>query len=243
MPNIILAVTGGIAAYKAADLASVLANEPDYAVNVIMTENAKKFITPLTLATLSKNPVFDDASEWSPDGIIKHIEIAKWCDLFVVVPATANTIYKMAHGVADNLLTSAYLAYNNRKTLICPAMNTRMWESKETQHNLNLLANGGKNDWHMAIKHPGFNCRILPPDEGRLACGDVGMGKLPSIRMIVETIKDMLKSEALEEEPSFMGLVPGNPPLKQGFKKSIPRTSNESFLAFSKAKAENRKES
>jgi phosphopantothenoylcysteine decarboxylase len=135
-PNIILAVTGGIAAYKVADLAGALVKE-DFAVKVIMTESAKKFITPLTLSTLSRNPVYDDAMEWAADGPIKHIELAKWCDLFVVVPATANTIAKMAQGIADNLLTSTYLALpDDKNVLVCPAMNTRMWDAKQTQVNL-----------------------------------------------------------------------------------------------------------
>lgn len=180
MPNIILGVTGGIAAYKAADIASVLANEPGYCVKVIMTEAAKKIITPLTLATLSKNPVYDDAAEWVPDGVIKHIELAKWCDLFVIAPATANTLAKIVHGMADNLLTSAYLALEpTKKVLICPAMNTRMWEAPVTQANLTV------------ITAPHFNGRILLPEEGRLACGDIGMGKLPNTKKIIEKIKSM----------------------------------------------------
>lgn len=176
MPNIILGVTGGIAAYKVADLAGALIKE-DFTVKVIMTESAKKFITPLTLSTLSKNPVYDDAAEWAADGPIKHIELAKWCDLFVVVPATANTIAKMAQGIADNLLTSTFLALPpNKGVLICPAMNTRMWEAKQTQDNLIFIKKTRGSE-------------ILPPEEGLLACGDVGMGKLPSVRTIVGTIK------------------------------------------------------
>ena len=181
MPNVILAVTGGIAAYKAADLASVLANEKYFSVKVIMTEAAKKFITPLTLATLSKNPVYDDAAEWAPDGVIKHIELAKWCNLFVVVPATSNTLAKLAQGIADNLLTSTYLALQNQKlVLICPAMNTHMWEDRQTSYNIERIR----------VK-PGFNGQVLLPEEGRLACGDIGMGKLPNTKKIIETIKSM----------------------------------------------------
>lgn len=192
MPNILLGVTGGIAAYKAADLAGALVKESTvagpYQVQVIMTENAKKFITPLTLSTMSRNPVYDDASEWSADGRIKHIELAKWCDLFVIVPATANTISKLAHGVADNLLTSTYLALSNfcewkpgcvvKSALICPAMNTRMWEAEQTKSNLKLIAIDRS-----------LGTLILPPEEGMLACGDTGVGKLPSVRKIVEEIK------------------------------------------------------
>ena len=177
MPNIILGVTGGIAAYKVADLAGTLVKE-DFIVKVIMTESAKKFITPLTLATMSRNPVYDDAAEWTADGTIKHIELAKWCDLFVVVPATANTIAKMARGIADNLLTSTYLAlpFEKSQILVCPAMNTRMWDAERTKENLELIKNK-------------FRIKILSPEEGLLACGDVGMGKLPSVRTIVGTIK------------------------------------------------------
>lgn len=180
MSNIILGVTGGIAAYKVADLAGALIKE-GFTVKIIMTESAKKFITPLTLSTLSKNPVYDDASEWAPDGSIKHIELAKWCDLFVVVPATANTIAKMAQGLADNLLTSTYLALPPYKNvLICPAMNTRMWDKYATRKNLA--------DIKRLHESTTPKVKILPPEEGLLACGDVGMGKLPSVRVIVETI-------------------------------------------------------
>jgi len=176
MPNIILGVTGGIAAYKVADLAGALIKE-GFTVKVIMTESAKKFITPLTLSTLSRNPVYDDAMEWAADGPIKHIELAKWCDLFVVVPATANTIAKMAQGVADNLLTSTYLALpDDKNVLVCPAMNTRMWYAKQTQENMETIKSNRV-------------ITILSPEEGLLACGDVGMGKLPSVRTIVGTIK------------------------------------------------------
>jgi phosphopantothenoylcysteine decarboxylase len=189
MLNIILGVTGGIAAYKVADLAGALVKE-DFTVKIIMTESAKKFITPLTLATLSKNPVYDDVAEWTADGPIKHIELAKWCDLFVVVPATANTIAKMAHGIADNLLTSTYLALPpNKGVLICPAMNTRMWEAEQTKDNLALL----KTNKDIDNDGKSSNFSILQPEEGMLACGDVGMGKLPSVRTIVGTIKSFLE--------------------------------------------------
>jgi len=178
--NIIIGVTGGIAAYKVADLAGALIKE-GFTVKIIMTESAKKFITPLTLATMSRNPVYDDAAEWAADGPIKHIELAKWCDLFVVVPATANTIAKMAQGIADNLLTSAYLSLPPEKgVLICPAMNTRMWDKYATRKNLaDIKTSHATNP----------KVKIFPPEEGLLACGDIGMGKLPSVRTIVGAIK------------------------------------------------------
>jgi phosphopantothenoylcysteine decarboxylase/phosphopantothenate--cysteine ligase len=179
MANILIGVTGGIAAYKVADITGALLKH-NHTVKIIMTENSKKFITPLTLSTLSKNPAFDDASEWSSDGVIKHIELSKWANIFAIVPATANTIIKIAEGVADNLLTSAYLAFN-KKTVICPAMNTNMWDKPHLQHSLNILRER-------------YNHHVLNPEVGLLACGDTGMGKLPSTKKIVEFITDCCDS-------------------------------------------------
>lgn len=180
MSNILIGVTGGIAAYKVADLIGALYGCGGNQIKVVMTENAKKFITTLTLATLAKGPVFDDASEWASDGIIKHIELAKWSDIFVIVPATAHTIAKISTGIADNLLTSIYLALHgdkvySKKIIICPAMNTHMFDKKQTQQHLDVLSS--RSD-HL----------IVQPVEGLLACGDYGIGKLPPTRALVEKI-------------------------------------------------------
>jgi phosphopantothenoylcysteine synthetase/decarboxylase len=193
MAKVLLGVTGCIAAYKAADLASALIYN-GHEVKIIMTEAAKRFITPLTLATMSQHPIYDDSIEWAvgPDPTVKHIELAKWCDIFVVCPATANTIAKLRWGLADNLLTSTYLALLRpwypdgevhrigKKTpiLICPAMNTMMWINPQTKENLRTL----KGD-----------AQILQPVEGKLACGDIGMGKLPKVPDIVKAIEEALK--------------------------------------------------
>jgi phosphopantothenoylcysteine synthetase/decarboxylase len=174
--NVILAITGGIAAYKCADIASILVKE-GFCVKVVMTENAKRFITPITMATMSKNPIYDDSSEWIPDGIIKHIELAKWADLFVIVPATANTIAKLAKNITDNLLTSIYLALpEDKKVIICPAMNTRMWE--KIQDSLKVLTER-------------LNTKLVCPVSGMLACGDVGEGKLAPVKDIIEVIREL----------------------------------------------------
>lgn len=171
--NIVLGVTGGIAAYKAADLTSVLSNTHN--VYVIMTENSKKFIGPLTLSTLSKHPVYDDNSEWTPDGIIKHIDLMNIADCLIIAPATANTIAKLANGIADNLLSSFYLAFSEKEKLIviCPAMNVNMWQNKSTQINVKCLKNKPS---HL----------FVGPVEGKLACGTVGMGKLAPTKQIVK---------------------------------------------------------
>jgi len=181
--RILIGVSGGIAAYKAADITGVLV-KIGYEIKVIMTENAKKFITPLTLATLSKNPVYDDSVEWIADGTIKHIELSKWADIFVIVPATANTISKIVTGITDNLLTSVYLAMhsstnkleNCRGIVICPAMNTHMWEKQWIQDHISVLSKR-------------FRHLVVSPVEGLLACGDTGMGKLASRSQIIDKIQ------------------------------------------------------
>jgi len=179
--KIVLGVCGGIAAYKSADLAGALCKN-GHEVRVVMTENAKKFITPLTLATMSKNPVFDDASEWAPDGVIKHIELSRWATLIIVCPATANTLYKMSEGIADNLLSSLFLARpKSTLTLICPAMNTQMWEKGTTARSIEALLSKGTQG---AVS-------MQSPEEGMLACGEYGVGKLASIRSIVDNVESI----------------------------------------------------
>jgi len=182
MSNIIVGVTGSISAYKASSLVSILVNGTDtfgsQQVKVVMTENAKKFITPLTLATLSKNPVYDDASEWRPDGEIKHIELSSWGDILIIAPATANTIVKMSQGIADNLLTSIFLAWKDKPVFIAPAMNPRMWENNKVQGALRNLSR---------LAH------IISPVEGKMACGDTGMGKLASTKSLIEACWEKLR--------------------------------------------------
>jgi phosphopantothenoylcysteine decarboxylase/phosphopantothenate--cysteine ligase len=196
MAKILIGVTGCIAAYKVADLASALTYN-GHEVKIIMTEAAKRFITPLTLATLSGNPVYDDSVEWalSPDPSVKHISLAKWCNMLVVCPATANTIAKMTHGMADNLLTSTYIALPKQQVhgvittatpvLICPAMNTMMWLDRTMQENISDL-------------RVRSNIRVLDPVEGRLACGDIGKGKLPKVPDIIKAIENLIPNKPNE---------------------------------------------
>jgi len=178
--NILIGITGGISAYKGADLIGGLKNYYKD-IKVIMTERSKDFITPLTIATLSKSPVYDDTTEWAPHGRVDHVELANWADVFVVAPATANTIAKLVIGMADNLLTSTYLAFEwsgkkNRYFVVCPAMNTKMYNSSVTQKNILELSER-------------VNHIVIPPVEGLLACGDFGMGKLAPTKTIIEEIR------------------------------------------------------
>ncbi|MDD5020856.1 MAG: bifunctional phosphopantothenoylcysteine decarboxylase/phosphopantothenate--cysteine ligase CoaBC [Endomicrobiaceae bacterium] len=169
--NIILAVCGGIAVYKVCDLVRKLISA-DAMVTCVMTENAMKFVTPLTFQTLSKNKVYHDmfnTESWDID----HISLAKKADIVVVVPATANTIAKLAYGFADNLVCSTVLA-TKAKILVCPAMNTNMLEHQATQKNI------------MTLKDYGY--KFVEPKSGKLACGTVGNGNLASVENIVETI-------------------------------------------------------
>lgn len=180
---IVIGVTGGIAAYKTCSVVSYLTGK-GHDVHVVMTESAKKFVGPITFASLSRNPVIDEKAEWTPDGEINHIDYSKSV-LFVVVPATANTIAKMAHGIADNVLTSMYLAHRSASVLVFPAMNNHMYENKATQDNLETLRMRGN--------------RILGPAEGRLACGDTGKGKLLSTKDIIKNIEVYYKTYTTEK--------------------------------------------
>ncbi len=172
--NIVLGVTGSIAAHKAVDLASFL-TKAGYDVNVIMTADAQHFVTALPFKTLSKHPVVTDLySEdegWKPT----HIYLADEADLLVIAPATANIIAKLAHGIADSALTCVALALNtNAKVVIAPAMNGKMWEHPATQENVKILKSRG--------------VIFVGPEEGVLSCGYEGMGRLVPVETIGHTI-------------------------------------------------------
>lgn len=177
MKNITLAVTGSISAYKAADLTSEL-NKLGFHVTVLMTKAAAEFITPLTLQVLSKNPVsLDIMDEQLPDKI-NHIEIAKQTDILLVAPASANSIAKIANGLADNMVTGTILALPHHvQKAIAPAMNTKMYENPLTQHNIERLIKYG---WH-----------VIEPRETTLACGDYGTGALATLDTIIKKVKEL----------------------------------------------------
>lgn len=171
-----IGITGGIASYKIADLVSRLKKE-DLEVIVIMTESATKFITPLTFKTLSGREVATDLWSDSLEWKVQHIGIAEELDLLVIAPATANFIAKMAHGIADDLLSTVVLA-NTAPVLVVPAMNTNMYENQIVQENLQRL------------KDIGY--RIMDPDSGLLACGATGDGRLPAVDDIYQVIINSL---------------------------------------------------
>lgn len=179
--KIVVAVTGGIAAYKACDLVSQLTKQDDE-VRVIMTKHATQFVSPLTFETLTHHKVetslFDDDNE----DVIAHINLAKWADLMVMVPASANALAKLANGIADDLVSTTFLAATCPK-LVCPAMNVHMYEAKSTTRNLHQLQQDG---YH-----------VLEPAVGHLACDDTGKGKLPSIADLLHFINQFPKPQRL----------------------------------------------
>lgn len=170
--TVLLGVTGGIAAYKAAALASALVKQ-HAAVEVVMTENATKFITPLTFEQLTGRRTMVDTFDRNFSHQVEHIALAERTDLVIVAPATANVCAKLAHGLADDMLTTTVLACRCPK-LIAPAMNTNMYENPMTQDNLALL------------RHYGWE--VIEPASGRLACGAVGKGKMPEPEELVQHI-------------------------------------------------------
>ena len=161
--NIILAVTGGIAAYKSAILVRRL-KDFGFDVRVVMTHGAQAFITPLTFQALSGNPVHTELLDPEAEAGMGHIELARWADLVLVAPASCDTIAKFANGLADDLLSTLYLA-TKAPVWIAPAMNQQMWAAKATQRNLQTLVEDG--------------IHVIMPDAGEQACGDVGLGRMP----------------------------------------------------------------
>ncbi|TCZ79502.1 bifunctional phosphopantothenoylcysteine decarboxylase/phosphopantothenate--cysteine ligase CoaBC [Paenibacillus albiflavus] len=177
--TIVLGVTGGIAVFKAAGLCSKL-SQAGANVRVIMTESASKFVTPLTFQALSRNHVMTDTFDEFDPGAIAHIDTADHADLFIIAPATANSIAKMAAGIADDMLSTTLLA-TTAPIIVAPAMNVHMYEHPAVQHNIELLRSRG--------------VMFLDPAEGQLACGYVGKGRLPEPETIVQIIEQFMQEQ------------------------------------------------
>ncbi|AJE53399.1 bifunctional phosphopantothenoylcysteine decarboxylase/phosphopantothenate--cysteine ligase CoaBC [Paenibacillus polymyxa] len=181
---IILGITGGIAAYKGAALCSKL-TQKGADVHVIMTASAKEFITELTLQSLSRNPVYSDTFDEREPSIVSHIHLADAADLVLVAPATANIIGKMAHGLADDMLSTTLLA-TTAPIMVAPAMNVHMYTHPAVMQNMETLVSRG--------------VKMIEPGEGLLACGYVGKGRLEEPETIVQTIERFFDQQALEPE-------------------------------------------
>lgn len=179
--SVLLGVSGGIAAYKACDLASMM-RRSGADVHVVMTPNAREFITPLSLQTITRNAVhceqFNASGQWKPE----HIELAQNADLILIAPATADIIAKLACGICDDLLTTMVLA-SQARVMVAPAMNPRMLEHPATKRNLEILQNR-------------YRYEMIPPEFGEVACGDVGTGKMASVETIIAAVASRLLAHA-----------------------------------------------
>jgi phosphopantothenoylcysteine decarboxylase/phosphopantothenate--cysteine ligase len=181
MPSVVLGITGGIAAYKAPELVRLF-KKAGIEVICVPTAEALEFVTPLTLRTLSENPVYTDLffESKNPAEKITHIGLAQNCDLIVIAPATANIIGKIACGIADDLLTTVVMA-SDKKVMIVPAMNTKMWENPIVASNVEKL------------KKLGYI--FCGPVKGRLACGDSGVGHIEDTAEIFSRAAELLKKK------------------------------------------------
>lgn len=177
--TVVMGITGGIAAYKACEVVSRL-TKLGARIFVVMTENACHFVTPLTFQTLSKNPVVTDTFAPPVSWEVEHIALAKKADLFLIAPATANIMAKMAHGLADDMLSTTVLA-TRAPILLAPAMNTGMWDNPATKENAATLKTRG--------------VRFVGPAGGMLACGDSGIGRMSEPEEIVGACVEILSKK------------------------------------------------
>ena len=176
---VVIGVTGGIAVYKALDVISAL-RKKDIEVHVIMTESASKFVNPLTVQSISQNMVVTDMFAEPKAWEIQHISLAQKADLMLIAPATANVIGKISNGIADDMLSTTVMA-TKAKVLIAPAMNTNMYQNPIVQNNISKLKD--------------FGYKFIEPASGRLACGDIGIGKLADVNTIVERVIEELEDK------------------------------------------------
>ncbi len=173
MNKMILGITGSIAAYRAAEIVSQL--KKDYDITPVMTESASKFISPITMQTLTGNKVYNKTFD-EEDTKVSHIDVVKESDIILIAPATANFISKMAHGICDDMLSTMVVVGYNKRIIVAPAMNTNMYENPIIQENINKLKSLG--------------VEFIEPKESLLACGDYGKGALANIEDIVEVVKE-----------------------------------------------------
>jgi len=191
--KILLIVCGGIAAYKSLEIIRLLKKNGS-SVKTILTKNAKNFITPLSVASLSQGKVYTDLFNSDNESEMDHISLSRWSDLILIAPATANTISKISFGLSDDL-ASAVIFASDKKIFISPAMNVRMWENQSNKENLKKLKD--------------FGHEIIGPEIGEMACGEYGMGKMSEPEIIINHINNYFKK--LENNKKFKVLVTAGP--------------------------------
>ena len=175
--KILLIICGGISAYKSLDLIRLLKKNGS-SVKTILTKSAEKFITPLSIVSLSQEKIYTDIFDYNNEAEMDHISLSRWADIVLIVPATANTIAKLSNGIADDLATTVVLA-SNKKIFLAPAMNVRMWEHISNKNNV------------QKIREFGYN--VIGPDIGDMACGEYGEGKMSSVEDIFNEINNYFK--------------------------------------------------
>ncbi len=195
--NILIGVTGGIAAYKSAEIVRGL-KKAGSSVRVVMTQSAKEFITPLTLQALSGNPVSTDLLDAEAEAAMGHIELARWADAILIAPATANTLAKLSSGRADDLLSSITLAFDGPIGL-APAMNQAMWKDERTQSNIQNL------------EHKNFS--LYGPGSGEQACGDVGLGRMLEPPEIIELFASLFEAGTMSNKSILITAGPTQEPI------------------------------
>ena len=193
--KILLIISGGIAAYKSLDLIRALI-KIQCEVKTILTKGGAEFVTPLSIASLSKNKVYSDMYSVENESEMDHISLSRWADLILIAPATSNIIAKMSQGISDDLATTVVQA-SNKSIFVCPAMNVRMWEHVSNKQNLEKIKS--------------YNYRIVGPFNGEMACGEYGDGRLADTEYISEKTL-FFESEAIDNgvtnsEPPFVNIV------------------------------------
>ena len=194
--KILLIICGGIAAYKSLEIIRLL-KKKDAQIKTILTKNANKFITPLSVVSLSQEKVYSDLFDHKNESEMDHISLSRWSDLILIAPATANTISKIAFGIADDLASTTVLA-SDKKIFLAPAMNVRMWEHPSNKDNINKIRNIG--------------CEIIGPEIGDMACGEYGKGKMTEPESIIAYIEKHFKN--LKNNKKFKALVTAGPTLE-----------------------------
>ena len=193
--KILLVIGGGISAYKSLDLIRLLQRK-SCSIKVILTKTGKKFVTSLSISSLSKNRVFEDTFGEKNNGKMDHISLSRWADVIVALPSTANFMSKLSRGSADDLATTVILA-SDKQTFLVPAMNVRMWEHKATQRNLDKLFS--------------YGYKFIGPIDGEMACGEYGKGKMSSPRQIVSYLEKYFKQKDYLKKKNIKATVTTGP--------------------------------
>ena len=193
--KILLIIGGGISAYKSLDLIRLL-QKKNCSVKVVLTKSGKKFVTSLSLSSLSKNRVFEEIFDEKNKGNIDHISLSRWADLIMVLPTTANFMFRLSKGSAEDLASTIILA-SNKETFLVPAMNVRMWEHKATQKNLNVLMD--------------YGYKFIGPEDGEMACGEYGKGKMSSPRQILSFLVKFFKKRNYLKSKKIRAIVTTGP--------------------------------